>query len=73
MAHLPHKPGLLDKGRERSASIVVVGACEIDDGLALHIGLPGEDENLCHDKPSTVAIIDVWSVWCTYFALNSRL
>jgi hypothetical protein len=73
MAHLPRKPWLLDKGRERSASIVVVGACEIDDGLALHIGLPGEDENLCHDKPSTVAFMNIFMMMRSYFDLNSRL
>jgi hypothetical protein len=73
MSHLTGKPRLFDQGCERPASIVVVGAREIDDSLALHIGLPGEDENLCHDKPSTVAIIDIWSVWSTYFDLNSRL
>jgi hypothetical protein len=59
MAHLPRKPWLFDEGCERPAAIVVVTSREVYDGLALHIGLPGEDENLCHDKPSTVSIIDV--------------
>jgi hypothetical protein len=59
MSHLTGKPRLFDQGCERPASIVVVGSLEIDDSLALHIGLPGEDENLCHSKASVVAIIDV--------------
>ena len=45
MSHLPRKPRLFDEGCERPAAIVVVASCEIDDGLALHIGLPGEDED----------------------------
>ena len=73
MSHLPRKPRFFDEGRKRPAAIVVVASCEIDDGLALHIGLPGEDENLCHDKPSTVAFMKIFMMMRSYFDLNSRL
>jgi hypothetical protein len=59
MSHLTGKARLFDEGCERPASIVIVGARKIDDSLAFHVGLPGEDENLCHDKPSTVAVMNI--------------
>ena len=73
MAHLTRKPWLFDEGCERPAAIVVIASREIDDGLALHIGLPGEDENLCHNKPSTVAFMNFFVMMRSYFDLNSRL
>lgn len=44
-----HEPGLgriAEQGAESAFSVVVVAAVEIDDGLALHVRLPGKDEHL---------------------------